>query len=67
MVDRAIRLDGGAAAVLSERPPARPAFGANDLRCSSCDAVVCEAARVRLFAGIVLQCAACGHSVRVPR
>ena len=67
MVDRAIRLHGAAAAVLSERPPARPAFGASDLRCSSCDAVVCDAARARLFAGLVLQCAACGQSVRVPR
>ncbi len=74
VVGRAIRIGGGGAraaidgalAGLPEAPVRRPSTH-GDLRCSSCDAVVCEGSRVKLFAGIVLQCTGCGHPNRVAR
>lgn len=74
VVDRAIRIGGGGAratidGVLAGLPEASAhrASTHGDLRCSRCGALVCEGSRVKLFAGIVLQCTGCGHPSRVAR
>jgi hypothetical protein len=67
VVDRAIRVGTGGALAVAELAPARSAPTTADLRCSRCGAVVCEAVRVKLFSGIVLQCTGCGQANRVPR
>lgn len=59
VVDRAIRLQ----AVPDPAPSTVPA-PLKHLTCSRCGAVVCEGARAKLFAGMVLTCNSCGERVR---
>jgi hypothetical protein len=62
-VARGLRLDA-----LSNAPSA-PAAAAEsrDVACSRCGAVLCEAARRPLFAGMVLACNRCSEKTRVDR
>jgi hypothetical protein len=70
VVDRAIRLAGGAAGDIRgalAALPDRSASTSSDFLCSRCGAVVCESARVKLFSGVVLKCVRCEQPNPVPR